>query len=184
MLESISDKVIDILYADSRLYAGGTAYAAGWTGVRRIDAGDVAAEGYVNLFDTPYDNDSTAARPGVYLGMRNQELQEMEDFPTISAIRIQHNILTVPLVIVAQSASRLTARKQRNQLRNNIKKILFDHLLETGYWYELTVRSRGSGSLGDRMWITSAGGGGQAVAEAMAVLPVQIRYTWNSTADA
>lgn len=172
---------MDILQADARLLLGGNAYAAGWTAVTREENGIASAAGSVNLFDKAYDPDGTAHRPGVYVGTRELEAVDELDFPTCNAGgRVEYRMLTIPLVIAVQAADKLSARKQRNQLRHNIKVILLGNILQSGYWYELTTDGRTS--IKDRVSTTASGGGTTQVAEAMGWLAVQVRYSWSASA--
>lgn len=186
MIEKISDKILDILQSDSRLYAGGNAYAAGWTGVLRPDADNVSAQaGYVNLFDKPHDDDANTHRPAVYLGSKAMEASDSLDFVTQNGNRVEYRILIIPLFVCAMAGDKFAARKQRNQLRNNIKQILFSQVVLDGYWYELTIPGQsGGGMLSERVWTSGTGGASQQVAEAMAVVPVQVRYSYSVGCDA
>lgn len=182
MIETISTKLLDILAADARLYAGGNAYPAGWPGVKRNDA---AVANYVNLFDKSYDLDGTGHRPAVYVGTRAVEATDSLDFPVISAGgRIEYRVLLIPLVVCVQGATKSDIRKQRNQLRRNIKVILLEHIVASGYWYEMTMPGGNAGMSSERVWTTGSGGNAQQVAEGMAAIPCQVRYSWNSSCDA
>ncbi len=184
MIERISQKVLDLLQADPQLTRGGTAYAAGWPlGVTREENGDTPAAGKVNLFDKAFDPDSGATRPAIYVGTRGMEAGDALDFPTCSAgNRVEYRILTVPLIVAVQGATKHQARQMRNQLRFNVKQILLRHLLADGYWYELTMP--GVGGMPNRVWTSATGGASQQVAEGMGTITVQCRYSFNASADA
>lgn len=184
MIEKISTKILDILAADVRLYAGGTAYPAGWTGVKREEAGDTPAEGYVNLFDKPYDIDGKQHRAAVYAGHHALEATDSIDFDTQSAGgRIEYRLLTLQLVICVQAATKHAARAQRNQLRRNVKVILMTQIVQTGYWYDLFMPGGSGGTTSERVLTTGTGGNAQQAAEGLAFVPVCVRYSWNPTCE-
>jgi len=186
VIEAICDKVLDILEADTSLYAGGNAYAAGWTGVLRPDVTGSPAAGYVNLFDKAYDDDGSKHRPAVYVGTRAMEATDSLDYESQSSGgRIEYRVLVFPLIVAVQAADKFSARKQRNQLVHNIKQILLQHILADGFWYELTIPGNaGGGALSHRVWLSASGGNSQQVAEAMSAIPLQIRYSWSVGCDA
>jgi len=186
VIEKICDKVLDILQADASLYAGGNAYGAGWTGVLRPDVSGSPAAGYINLFDKPYDDDGSKHRPAVYVGTRAMEATDSLDFPVqTSGGRVEYRVLVVPLIVAVQAADKFSARKQRNQLRHNIKQILLQQIVVSGYWYELTIPGNaGGGALSERVWLSATGANNQQVAEAIAAIPLQIRYSWFVGCDA
>jgi hypothetical protein len=185
MIETIETHVFDLLQADARLSAGGNAYQDGWPGVRRPDSGDAAAAGCVNLFDRPFEPDAGTHRPAVYLGTRAMEADDRLEFETIASSRIEFRILTLPLIVAVQAATMNQARKQRNQLCSNIKAIFFDHFSEAGYWYALMLPGQAGGGMAkEYVWVSGAGGGSQGVAEAMAAVPLVIRYSWKGGSPA
>lgn len=185
MIERICQKILDILEADSRLLAGGNAFAAGWTTVTREENGDTPAEGSINLFDKPYYDDAGSRRPAIYIGTRTIEATDALDFQTHSSgARLEYRILTIPLVIACQAPMLREARQQRNQLRRNVKVILLEQIVQSGYWYELFLPGGSGGATSERVWTSTTGAGSQQVAEGLAMLPVQCRYSWNVTAYA
>jgi hypothetical protein len=185
MIEKICSKLFDLLAASPTLYAGGSAFGTAWLGVKREPPDGAARAGWVNLYDKPYEIDGGGHRPGVYLGMKAFEVDDRQDFPVVSSSgHIDYRIMTVPIVICVQAADKNTARKQRNQLRNNIRKILFPNLVVSGYWYNLTMPGSTGSGIPERVWTTATGGGDQQVAEAVCGLPVVLQYSWNASADA
>jgi len=185
MIEKISAKLLTILAADSRLYAGGNSYAPGWTGVKRESLGDTPTAGYVNLFDKSHDPDGVGHSPGIYVGTRGLEATDDEEFEVQSGTgRVELRLLTVPLYITCLATDKYTARKMRNQLRRNVKVILMTQIVVTDYWYGLEMPG-GPGSItNERVWTTATGGGTQQSAEGIAIIPVRIHYSWNPTCDA
>jgi hypothetical protein len=191
MLERIQSHILDLLQGDGRLWQGGNAYAAGWAGVRRPDNGvDVASPGYVNLYDASMEPSGVGHLPAVYLGMKALEATDDLDFPTCSALfrRVEYRRILAPLVIVAQAQGRgakVAARGQRNQLRGNVINVLFDHLIEPGFWYEATFPgARGGGLAVERAWVSATGQGDQSEAIAIATLPLLVRYSRGANAPA
>lgn len=182
MIEKISDKILDILQADIRLFAGGNAYASGWTGVKRPDVSGSAAAGYVNLFDKPHDDDANTHRPAVYVGGKGLEATDDLDYVVQNGNRIEYRVMSIPLFICAMASDKFAARKQRNQLRNNIKQILFEQVVLSGYWYEFTMS--GVRNVPDRVWTSATGGASQQVAESMGIIPCNIRYSYSVGCDA
>lgn len=184
MIEKISDKILDILQADARLYAGGNAYGPGWTGVKRPDVSGTAAEGYVNLFDKPHDEDAGAKRPAVYVGSKGIEASDVEEYEVQSKDgHIEARLLTIPLVICVQAQNKFDARKRRNQLRQNIKSILAGFRLVDGFWYWLEMKGAAGGPMMDRVSTSSSGSGDQQVSEGVGVVPLSIHYTWSANCD-
>lgn len=184
MIERISQHILDILEADARLIAGGNAYAAGWTGTSREENDETPAAGLVNLFDKSHDPDGDGHRPAIYVGTRGLEASDALDFPTCSqGGRTEFRVMLIPLILCVQATTKRGARQQRNQLRHNVKAILLDNILADGHWYELTMPGQaGSGPASERVWTTATGG--QQVAEGVATVPVQVRYSWSTTSDA
>lgn len=182
MIERISQKIMDILEADSRLLLGGNAYATGWSAVTREDNGDTPAAGSVNLFDRAYDPDATTHRPAVYVGTKEMEADDRLDYETHHAgNRLQYRIVTIPLVLaVAANGTKRAARAQRNQLRHNIMVILLDNYLANGYWYLLDA----AGDLPSRVRTSGSGGNDQQVAEGIGIIACQCHYSWSATASA
>lgn len=189
MLDTIIEHVLDLLQADDRLIRGGNAWADGFLGVKRITPygdsdGDEAAADYVNLFDTPLAPDSADARPAIYCGTQANEATDRLDFPSVSGVRVEYRVLTLPLVLVVRGATRAQARHKRNQLRANVLYILLDHLVETGYWYEQTVPGQaGGGDARQSQWESATGGAAQGVIEAGCIIPVQLRYSFSQLGD-
>lgn len=186
MHELLLERLFDILAADPRLYAGGNSYPAGWAGVRRIDNGNSALSNYINLFDEPYDVDSNQARPAIYIGTRNMEVSDRLGFDSISAAgRFEYRQLTIPLILTVQAPTKNAARHARNQLLNNIRQILFDHTLESNYWYDLSLPGEAAGGFAQiKTWATASGASAQNIAEAMATLPVIMLYTYKPGSSA
>lgn len=186
MIEKISTKILDILEADSRLYAGGNAYATGWPGVKRADEDGDAAQGYVNLFDKAHDPDGQAHRPAIYLGTRAMEATDEIEFDTISSGGlVELRVMLVPLIICVLGDTKVDARRQRNQLRRNVKAILQEQIVVSGFWYQLRMPGGSGGVAAERVWTTATGGSpGQQVAEGMASVVCRVSYSWNSACDA
>lgn len=186
MIERISQKIMDVLEADSRLLLGGNAYAAGWTATTREENGGVPVAGKINLFDKSYDADATTHRPAIYVGSRAVEAVDSLDYETCSSAgHIEYRVLILPLIVCCMAATKRIAAQQRNQLRRNIKIILLGSIVQGGYWYDLSVPGRlGGGALNEHVNTTASGGNNQQVSEAIAVIPVQVRYSFNATAYA
>jgi hypothetical protein len=184
MIERICTKILDILQADSRLNQGGSAFADGWNGVVRETDGDTPQAGYISLFDKSYDNDGSGHRPAIYVGSHGLEATDTEDFPTCnSGKRIEHRVLMIPFIVCVQAPTKNEARRQRNQLRFNIKQILLTQIRQDGYWYELTLPGGTGGMTSERVWTTGTGGAAQQTAEAVAAVPVQVRYSWSAASQ-
>jgi hypothetical protein len=185
MIEKISAKILDLLAASATTYAGGNAYAAGWTGVKRPDTtSDDAAAGYVNLFDKSHDPDGDKHRPAIYLGSLALEADDDREFDLQSGsggfeLRIAH----IPLVICVQATTKTLAKQHRNQLRNNVRKVLFASRVLSNYWYCMET-AVGSGQKQNKIWTTATGAGDQQVAEGMGVIWCSVQYSWNSSCDA
>lgn len=184
MLDDISDHLLSLLCADERLFAGGTAFPAGWEGVKRPepeDSTDTPTAGFVNVFDTAYAPDSSTHRPAIYLGLKALQASDKLEYETSSAPddHTELRAFTVLLVICTQAKTELQAQKQRNQLRQNIKAILGGHRIETDHWYWLDFPGT-SGGVSDKVWVSSSGGGEIQVAEAMGSLPVVVSYNWSA----
>jgi hypothetical protein len=180
MIEGIRDHVLDILQADSRIYRGhASGWATGFTGVKRIEEGVDAEAGYVNLFDVPYEPSSSDQRPAVYCGSNEIDCTDECEEQGISSVRQEFRIVKLPLVVVAQAANRKDARKQRSQIRANIMYILLEHCIEQDHWYELSVPgNRGGGDMRQVNRSSATGGTPRSIAEARAVIPLEIRYTF------
>lgn len=185
LIERISQHLLDLLQADNRLFEGGNAYPTGWAGVTREEFAVPPVANKVNLFDKPFAPDSGEHRPAVYVGSRAMEASDSLDFVTISSgNRLEYRVLIVPLIVCVQADTEFSARKQRNQLRRNVRAILFDHLRADGYWYQLTMPGRlGGGMTDERVWTTATAGGSVQVAEGMGTVPCEIQYSWNSGCD-
>jgi hypothetical protein len=180
MIESIRDHVLDVLQADARIYRGhASGWSAGFAGVKRIEDGVDAVEGYVNLFDVPYEPSSTDQRPAVYCGSGEVDCTDECETEGISSVRQEFRVIKLPLVVVAHAATRKDARKQRSQIRANIMYILLEHCIESGYWYELTIPgNQGGGDARQVNKSSATGGSSRSIAEAKAVIPLMIRYTF------
>jgi hypothetical protein len=185
MIDDIETHLFDLLAGDARLYQAGTAWAVAWKGVKRTDAGVAGAPGYINLFETCYEKDGSVDRPAIYLGLSGFEAQDKLAYETAAAPadHTEGRTLTMPLVLVVRAPTKILARRARNQLRQNVKSILFDHRIETNHWYWLEMSSAG-GAARDAVWVTASGGGEQQVAEAMCMIPVVISYMWNGSSPA
>lgn len=183
MIERISEHILDLLEADSRLIQGGNSFADGWPGVMRESEGDTSQLGFVNLFDKCYDQDGTKHRAAIYVGTHGWEATDSEDFPTCSSgARIEYRALLIPLIICCMAPSKRESRQQRNQLRFNVKQILLSNVLADGYWYELTVPGQsGGGAAREAVWTTASGGGSQQMAESIGTVPVRVRYSWSAS---
>lgn len=185
MLDTITEHLLDLLAADARLYRGGDAWSAGFTGALRVDEDTAPVEGTVNLFDTPLAQDSDDARPAIYTGLPGVEATDSLDFLSISFIRIEYRVINLPLVLMARAATRRKARQKRNQLRANLLYILFDHFVESGYWYEMRVPgNQGGGDARQTNWQSATGGSAQGVVEAGCIVPLTIRYSLRQGEDA
>jgi hypothetical protein len=187
MLDDITNHLLTLLVADARLFAGGTAFNAGWIGVKRPETveDDEATKNYVNVFDSSYVPDAATHRPAIYVGTRGAQLADKLEYEQASAPADHTELrsLTVLLIICTQAATQVLAQKQRNQLRQNIKQILAGHRIETDHWYWLDFPGQ-SGSMRDTAWATSSGAGSQQVAEAMGALPILIHYNWSADSPA
>lgn len=186
MIEKISTKILDILQADPRLHAGGNAYPAGWPGVRRADADNDASEGYINLFDKAHDPDGKGHRPAIYVGTRAMEATDEIEFDTISSGGLtEYRVMLVPLILCVLADTKVDARRQRNQLRRNVKAILQEQIVQSGFWYKLRMPGGSGGVAAERVWTTASGGAPiTQVAEAMATVTCRVSYSWNSGCDA
>lgn len=168
MLETITSHILDILQNDSRLYAGGTEYASGWDGVRRVETSS-AQKNYVNLYDHPLDR--SGARPAIFVGMEGFESKDELDYETHDGYLTQARIAYIPLVLVCRSEGQHGARKQKEQLKKNVMQILLAHAVETGYWYELSVETVQSKPF--------AVSDGNTVADSLAVMFLAVRYNFS-----
>lgn len=185
MRSYISTHVLDLLQADARLLAAGNAWAAGFAGVRRIKGGDVPRAGCVNLFDHVYSPNTGSRRPAIYLGTAGYASSDRLEFASVSSQRNEFRLLTLPLIVCAQANGTEAAEQQRDQLAGNVRTILLDHLVESGYWYALEVPGDTGG--GAARILATASATGQAtegLAEAMVPVPLAIRYTFRSGSPA
>lgn len=188
MLDLIETHIMDLLAASATLYAGGTAYAAGWSGVKRPDNGtDVATAGYVNVYDGAFEPAGQDHRPAIYLGSEKMEASDSLDFAVCASGQYQeYRKAIVPLVVVAQAASKLAARRQRNQLRYNVELIMMSHIMESGYWWQLERPGQSGGGMAlEHSWMNAQGSGAQMVVTAFVSVPYVLHYLWTgSTANA
>lgn len=177
MLDLISTHLLDMLQADARTYAAGTAWPAGFSGTTRPDAGVTPVAGFVNLFDGSFEQAGYDHRPAVYLGMPGDECTDRLDELAVASGRLELRTLLISLVIAAQAADKRSARQQRDQLRANVRTVLASHLTESGFWYELLWGASG-GQAEERLWDSAEGGGAQRSASAICTAPLQVRYVW------
>ena len=177
MIETITTHVFDLLETDPRLIAGGSAWAEGFAGVRRIANGDAAAAGCVNLFDHVEDDDANTARPAIYCGAKSLELEDRLESWSLSgsAARTEYRLLTVPLMLVCTGSGYLIAKRQRNQLLANVRSIMMDHLVEPGYWFEQMAPGAAAGGDAREALNSSAAGGSEA--RSGAAYPLVVRYS-------
>jgi hypothetical protein len=188
MYDALVTHLLDVLAADSRLYAAGNAYAPNglnanaWAGVKRPDNGtDSPAAGYINLFDSTAEPDAMDTRPAIYVGTRGVETVGRTEFFTMSAGpgRTNYEQLTIPLFIEAQAPTKHAARSQRNQLLGNVRRILLDHsAAESGFWWQLEMPGDVAGGA-RQIGQISGTGGTTGSAQANVVLPVVIHYSFN-----
>ncbi len=184
MIYAIETHMLDVLQADATLYAGGSAWPAGWFGSVRTSEAAAPQAGWVNLFDGSYEPAGGDHRPAVYLGTEQIEAYDRLEQPTIAQGAWQElRIATIVLVVAAAAPSKQQARQQRDQLRANIRAILNRHIAEPGYWYDARM-GEGGGQMQEQLRVTAVGSGAQRIAEASAILPVTVRYVWSSTAQA
>lgn len=195
MLDHISTHLLDVLQADARLIQGGSAYdphrpEPAWRGVKRPANGDTPLPGWINLFDGPYEDSGTDHRPAIYLGMEALQATDREDFPAINsaggARRVEYRALLLPLIVAVAmpNVTKWQAAKARSQLRNNIERILLDHCVESGFWYELRRPGQSGGGMAiERAW-TSASQQPGGVSKAMCSLPLLIRYSFSRNSPA
>ncbi len=185
MIQTIQQHVLDILQADSRLIQSGTIQTTAWSGVTREKNGDTPKAGWVNLFDRTFEPTSSDHRPGVYLGMK--AMQATDTLYKVcadggSGSRMQMRQLTLPLIIAVQGAGSTAiyqAYNQRAQLMANIWQILYGHLVESGYWWQMDMPGAQGGPLAQiRTWESTTAQGNQAQASAFAAFPCVIQYTY------
>ena len=188
MIQTITKHVLDILQGDARLYQPGLVFTAGWPGVKRQKTGDTPTAGYVNIFDRTYEPSGVDHRPGIYVGTKAR--QAVDTLHTITAsgatgTRQQLRQLTLPLVLVVsaqgQGATALyAADDQRGQLLANVRQILFGHLVESTYWWQMEFPGAAGGPLAQiQTWESVEGQGAQSIASAFATFPLVINYTYN-----
>ena len=183
MINLLTTHLLSVLQADRQLSAGGGSYPAGWQGVKRPSDGDTPSGGYVNLFDGSFEASGIGHAPGIYLGMSQMECMDRLEFSAIAGGIIEYRELTAPLVIVTMEKTKWGARAELDQLRSNVRQILFRHIVESGYWYELLTSSSGSGLGMEHEWVSSEGSGDQRISAAASVVPCLIRYVWNGAAS-
>lgn len=185
MIEAIQTRILDILQADKRLYQGGAAYEPGWEGVTRPDADLPAQPGWVNLFDESYEPNSVMNRPAIYLGTRAMDADDRLDLVTCNGTRQEMRVCTIPLVIAVtmQGSQRAAAKRQRNQLRANVKQILFDHATDALWWYMDAPGQQGGSYALDKSSVSSTGGPNGA-ADAICIVAVRAHYRYNATSPA
>lgn len=188
MWHRIRKHVFDLLQADTKLIQGGASYAAGWTGVKRIRAGDTPTVNYVNLYDTPYREGVGSARPAIYAGTIGNAITDTLEYPTVSAASVftEFRKCKIPLIIAAQSPKMHDAMDQCEQLVANVHSILLGHIgAETGYWYMAQVEGdRGGGDARIIARISSTGQGEVGVSEEQVVFPLVVHYTMNASSPA
>ncbi len=176
-LFEITGHLLDLLQASSVLLQPGTIWSTGWPGVTRPDSGIPAAPGWINLYDCSYQPAGAEERPALYLGTHALESLEWLEAPLAVGGVTDLIAAVVQLVVACSAPVRADARRQRDQLAANLRSALNAHLVETGWWYELRMAPAAGGEMEARRWMTTAGSGSQMTAEAVAVLPVRIRYS-------
>lgn len=188
MLDTLTEHLFDLLQNEMNaatntplLSRGGTAYAEGWLGVKRTDADEAFTAGYVNLVESSYELDSSEARPAIYRGMKGMEASDKRDMPVASALgqHLEYRAALIPLVLVVNvPGTKRQASRACHQLLANVEAILYRHLIESGFWYELILSDEAGGR---RTWSSAPT---PDYAEAMAILPVKLRYSWSVNAPA
>ncbi len=179
MVDHFMTKIVDILIADSTtLLHSGTAWGTAFPGVVRVSDDPNPLPGHVNIYERSYEQQSGNSRPAIYMGNRGMDFQDDLEFDTVAGDgRAEYRLMVIPIVVVTNNAKPVLARKMRDQLRFNIKKILFKNLFVNGYWYEMRVK--GQGAIQERGNTSTSGGGDTNVAESIVVIPVQIKYIFN-----
>ena len=133
MVYTIQNKILSILASSSSLYAGGNAYATGWTGTKLVYSGDSAIDGYVNLHKSR--EKSEGARPAIYLGARGIKLSDKQTTQAVNSVGVQYRQMRIPLVIVCKALNTTrpttTAESMAEQLANNVRSILMQNRVQT-----------------------------------------------------
>ncbi len=176
-LFEVTDHLMGILQGASGLTQSGPIWGTGWISVTRPDGGVPAAAGAINLYDSGYQPAGAEERPAVYLGSHALESLEWMETAIAGSGTTDLFLSIIQLVVACSAPVRSDARRQRDQLASNIRSVLAGHMVEPGWWYELRVAPAAGGEMEARRWMTSAGSGSQMSAEAVAVLPVRIRFS-------
>lgn len=168
MFDRIVEHILDLLENDSRMLAGG------FSAVTRVaDDTDDPVAGTINLFEFALEDDSIGARPGVYVGSRNSQGNDRQEFSTVSARNLVHRrIASVPLVVCCVGA-RGTARAERRQIVANIRAVLSDpeNVVQDDFWYLLKEAT-------DMPAFRNSGGGSRGNNEARTVMWWEASYTY------
>lgn len=177
MIGVIQSRILYLLNVSS-LYAGGNDWAAGWTGAVAVYSGDAAQSGYVNLHLSREKMEPI--RPAVYMGTKTYTYQDTLHKDMITADGSQIRRLFQPIVVVCKDTTLSNAQKQATQLADNIKSILCLQASRrqlNNNWIVLTVR-------GSRSTESATGSDASDVAEARAIVDVEILYLWQPAANA
>jgi len=169
MITVIQSRILALLNVPA-LYAGGTDYSGGWTGVKNVYSGTTAVSGYVNLHLS--HEKMEPIRPAVYMGTKTYQYQDVLKHDMITADGSQIRCLYQPLVIVCKDTGLMNAQKQANQLASNIQGILNLQASRRGLnnnWIVLTVK-------GKRMTQSATGSDASDVAEARAIVDIEVTY--------
>ncbi len=177
-LFEVTGHLLDLLQGSAVLAQAGSIWSSGWPGVTRPDAGIAAAAGFINLYDSGYQPAGADERPAIYLGSHSLESLEWLETPLAVGASADLYIAVVQLVVACSAPVRTNARRQRDQLTANLHSVLANHLVESGWWYELRIAPSAGGEMEVRRWMTSTGSGSQMTAEAVAVLPLRMRYSF------
>lgn len=177
MIDRIQNRILSLLAADS-VNAGGTAYVAGWTGIKSVWQGDNNTSGYVNLHIGREKQEPN--RPAVYMGTKQFQYQDAVYQEAVNSVGIQFRRLAQPLVVVCKDATGLQgSQKQTEQLMQNVAGILMKkaNRVQSGYWMCLTVK-------GKRLTESATGSGSSDAAEARGIVEIEVLYSWSPTSDA
>ncbi|CEK16941.1 hypothetical protein [Chthonomonas calidirosea] len=180
MVGRLEGHLLDILQADPRTYASGSVYSMGWSGVTRPDRGLAAQGGWVNIYDGGYEPSGGGHRPAIYLGLRALEYEDTLEAPALAGGLVEFRKLVVPLVIVAQAATELEARAQRDQLCSNVRLVLASHIVESGYWYELRTGLSEATAGETHAWLNRQGVANAVTVTAGILLPCRFLYVWTA----